>query len=184
MNLLHRTVVVVCGPGRQAFRTGYLTTIGHRPPQVGIRQHARLQIRNGHQPSARGEGRAGRAGARCGEVARQKTLAGRPIRINPTSALRQPLLESFVVSEHEHLVLLDGTSDGSPELVPFEWTLFVLEVVLRIEGAVTVIFEEVAMPLVRSGRGYNADLPSGPFSILGAIGVFEDVIFPHGLDAQ
>ena len=68
--------------------------------------------------------------------------------------------------------------------MPFEWTLFVLEVVLRIEGAVTVIFEEVAMPLVRSGRGHNADLPSGPFPILSAIGVFEDIVFPHGLHAQ
>ena len=120
MNLLHRTVVVVCGPSGQAFRTGYLPGIGHRPPQVGIRQHARLQIGDRDQGSARGEGRAGRAGAGCGEVARQKTLAGWRIRINPSSALRQPLREPFIVSEHEHLVLLQRTSDGSPELMPFE----------------------------------------------------------------
>src|SRR5437870_2368075 len=40
------------------------------------------------------------------------------------------------------------------------------------------------MPLVRPGGGHNADLSSSPFPILGAIGVLEDVVFPHGLDAQ
>src|SRR6266702_460738 len=40
------------------------------------------------------------------------------------------------------------------------------------------------MPLVRPGGGYNADLSSSPFPILGAIGVLEDVVFPHGLDTQ
>src|SRR6266581_1909259 len=40
------------------------------------------------------------------------------------------------------------------------------------------------MPLVRPGGGYNADLSSGPFTILGAICVLEDVVFPHGLYAQ
>src|SRR5207244_9172217 len=40
------------------------------------------------------------------------------------------------------------------------------------------------MPLVRPGGGHNADLSSSPFPILGAIGVFEDVVFPHGLYAQ
>src|SRR2546427_4688311 len=184
MNLLHRTVVVVCGPGGQAFRTGYLRTIGHRPPQVGIRQHARLQIGNGNQGSAGSEGCAGRTSAGSSEITRQKTLSRWGIRINPASALGQPLREPFVVSEHEHLVLLQGTSDGSTELVPLEWALFVLEEVLGIQGAVTVILEEVAMPLVRSGRGHNADLPSGPLPILGAIRVFENVVFPHSLHAQ
>src|SRR5882672_8947002 len=40
------------------------------------------------------------------------------------------------------------------------------------------------MPMVRPGGGYNADLSSSPFPILGAIRVLEDVVFPHGLDAQ
>src|SRR6266581_7852094 len=40
------------------------------------------------------------------------------------------------------------------------------------------------MPLVRPGGGHNADLSSSPFPILGAIGVLEDVVFPHGLYAQ
>src|SRR2546422_7079502 len=40
------------------------------------------------------------------------------------------------------------------------------------------------MPMVRPGGGHNADLSSSPFPILGAIGVLEDVVFPHGLDAQ
>src|SRR5437660_1304937 len=82
------------------------------------------------------------------------------------------------------LVFLQGTSDGPSELMPFERTLGVLEVVLGIQGAVTVIFEEVAMPLVRSGGGHNGDLPSCPFPILGTIGMLEDVVFPHGLDTQ
>src|SRR5206468_1438420 len=46
-------------------------------------------------------------------------------------------------------------------------------------SGVTVILEEVAMPVVRSRRGHNADLPSGPFPIFRAIGVLEDVVFPH-----
>ena len=40
------------------------------------------------------------------------------------------------------------------------------------------------MPLIGPGRGHNADLSSSPFPILGAIGVLEDVVFAHGLDAQ
>src|SRR5207249_6619838 len=123
-----------------------------RPPQVGKRQHARLQIRNGHQPSARGEGCADRrAGARCGEIARQKALARWRIRINSASALRQPLREPFVVPENEQLVLHQRTSRRSSELVPFKRTLLLLEEVPCIQGAVTVILEDIAMPLVRSG---------------------------------
>src|SRR5207244_9433597 len=97
--------------------------------------------------------------------------------INGASALRQPLLEPFVVSEHEQLVFLQGTSDGSSELMPFERTLDVLEVILGVQSAITHVLEEVAMPLVRSGRGHNADLSSSPFPILRAIGVLEDVVF-------
>src|SRR5437870_13548663 len=40
------------------------------------------------------------------------------------------------------------------------------------------------MPMVRPRRGHDADLSSSPFPILGAIGVLEDVVFAHGLDAQ
>src|SRR5437867_2479351 len=65
--------------------------------------------------------------------------------------------------------------------MPFEGTLGGLEVVLGIQSAVAHVLEEVAMPLVRSRRGHNADLPSGPFPILGPIGVLEDVVFPHRL---
>src|SRR6267142_4362667 len=40
------------------------------------------------------------------------------------------------------------------------------------------------MPLVGPGGGHNADLSSSPFPILGAISMLENVVFPHGLDAQ
>src|SRR3989441_6153386 len=136
---------------------------------------------NGDVRSAGSEGRAGRASARCGEVARQQALAGLHVRITRARALRQPLLEAFVVSEHEQLVLLQGTSDGPSELMPFERALGGLEVVLGIQSAVPVILEDVPMPVVRSGRGHNADLPSGPFPILGPIGVLENVVFPYRL---
>src|SRR5262245_27147636 len=98
--------------------------------------------------------------------------------------MRQPLREAFVVSEYEQRVLQQGTPESSPELVPFKLTLLVLEVVLGIQSAVAVILEEVSMPLIRPGRGHNADLPSSPLAILGAIGVFEYVVFPHGLHAE
>src|SRR5437667_10354365 len=65
--------------------------------------------------------------------------------------------------------------------MPFKRTLLGLEEVSGIQSAVTVILEDVAMPVVRSRRGHNAHLPSGPFPILGAIGVLEDVVFPHRL---
>src|SRR5881296_3590941 len=68
--------------------------------------------------------------------------------------------------------------------MPLERTLGVLEVVLGIQSAVAVILEEAAMPLVRSRRGHNANLPSGPFPILSAVGVLEDVVFPHRLDPE
>src|SRR5262249_11138202 len=96
----------------------------------------------------------------------------------------QPLLEPFVISKNEQLVLHHRTSDGPSELMPFEWTLFGLEEVPRIQSAVTVILEEAAMPIVRSRGGHNVDLPSGPFSILRAIGVLEAVVFPHGLPPE
>src|SRR5262245_16447930 len=179
MNLLHRIVVVVCGPGGQAFRAEYLRTIGHGPPQIGIRQHARLQIGNGHQ--RRSFLAVGCCARRIGEVARQKTLARWHVRINPASALCQPLLEPFVVSKHEHLVLLQGTPDRSTELVPFEWALSVLEEVFGIESAVTVILEDVAMPLVWPGGGHNADLPCSPLTIPSAIGASEYAVLPNRL---
>src|SRR5205809_8109048 len=65
--------------------------------------------------------------------------------------------------------------------MPFKRTLLGLEEVSGIQSAVTVVLEDVAMPVVRSRRGHNADLPSGPFPILGAIGVLENVVFPHRL---
>src|SRR5207245_8033468 len=128
--------------------------------------------------SPRSGGRGSGAGGRSRKIARQKTLPRWHIRINRAIALPQPLLEPFVVSKHEQLVLHQRTSDGSSELMPFERTLFGLEEVPGIQSAVTVIFEDIAMPVVRSGGGHNIDLPSGPFPILGAIGVLEDVVFP------
>src|SRR5438034_8118582 len=68
--------------------------------------------------------------------------------------------------------------------MPFERPLGILEEVLGIQSAVAVILEDAAMPLVRSGRGHNADLPSGSFPILSAIRVLKDVVFPHRLDAE
>src|SRR2546425_6762438 len=105
---------------------------------------------NGDVRSAGSEGRAGRASARCGEIARQQALAGLHIRITRARALRQPLLEAFVVSEREQLVLLQRTPDSSSELMPFERALGVLEVVLGIQSAVAHVLEDVAVPVVRS----------------------------------
>src|SRR5438876_799977 len=105
---------------------------------------------------------------RIGEVARQKTLAGLHIRNNRAIALPQPLLEPFVISEHEQLVLLQWTSDGSSELMPFERNLFGREEVPGIQNVIPVILEEAAMPVVRSRRGHDTDLPSRPFPILRA----------------
>src|SRR5207247_9601698 len=68
--------------------------------------------------------------------------------------------------------------------MPFERPLGILEEVLGIQSAVAVILEDAAMPLVRSGRGHNADLPSGSFPILSAIRVLKDVVFPHRLVAE
>ena len=62
----------------------------------------------------------------------------------------------------------------------------VVNLTLEVGGVAeqVTVTEEVAMPLVRPRGGHNADLSSSPFPILGAIGVLEDVVFPHGLDAQ
>src|SRR6059036_2902555 len=128
MNLLDPIVVVVLSSSWQSLGAEHLRTIGHRPERIGKRQHAQFQIWNGDVRSAGSEGRAGRASARCGEVARQQALAGLHIRITRARALRQPLLEPFVVSEYEQLVCLQRPPDGPSELMPFEGTLGGLEV--------------------------------------------------------
>src|ERR1051326_1203755 len=181
MNLLNRAVGVVSSAGGQTVDRVYLHPIGYRPKIVYVRQHALLQIWNLHERSAV---RASARRSRKREVARQKTLTRLRIGHNRAVALRQPLLESFVVSEDEHLVLLDRASYRSAELIPFEWALGRFEETLGIQSAVAQILEDIAMPLVRSGRGHNADLPPSPFSILRAIRVLEDVVLPNGLDTE
>src|SRR5262249_12157476 len=142
-----------------------LDTVGGGPEGGDEWQHARLQIGN-------------RTAARPGSNRRQ-ALARAVIRHNRELAQCQALLISFVVPKQKQLVLLDGASQGSPKLIPLERTLDIIEEVPGIQGAVAQKLERASVPLVRPGGRHNADLPAGAFSVLGAIGVRQNVVFPH-----
>src|SRR5437870_5912610 len=68
----------------------------------------------------------------------------------------------------------------------FEWRRAngFIEKVAGVKCTVAQKLERVPVPLVGSGGGHNADLSSGPFAILGAVGVRENVEFPQPFDGE
>src|SRR5215475_2442090 len=73
------------------------------------------------------------------------------------------LAKIFLAGEKEQLVLENGAADRSAELVEPQGRLFYafIEIVARVEPVVANVFEQVAMPAVRSGFGGDGDLPAG-----------------------
>ena len=59
-----------------------------------------------------------------------------------------------------------------------------IEEVAGVKGAVAQIFECGSVQLVGSRGRHNVDLTSGPFSVLRAVGVGENVEFPHRFHTQ
>src|SRR5437867_6160828 len=91
------------------------------------------------------------------------------------------MLEPLIGPEQEHPVLLDRASQSASKLVAFEGRSGngVIEEVARVQRAVAQILERAPVDLVGPRGGHNGDLSSGPFPILGAVGVRENVEFPH-----
>src|SRR5439155_18838934 len=76
------------------------------------------------------------------------------------------------------------TSQITAGLIQLEGTLGVFKKVASVKSIVVDVFEEIALQLVRLGRRYNSDLGTGPFAILGAIGMLQDVVFPNSFDSK
>src|SRR5439155_1829253 len=163
---------VLCGSASLAVNE-ILVTVGRRPEGVDEWQYPRLQIGN-------------RTTTRRGGSRRHQALASAVIRHNRELAQRQPLLKPFVVPKQKQLGLLDGASQRSSKLIPFKrrGAGGLIEEVPCIEGAVAQILEGGSMPLIGSRGGHDGDLAPCSFSILGAIGMLEDVIFPHRIHSQ
>src|SRR5204862_7730493 len=106
---------------------------------------------------------------------------------------RETLLESFVISEDEHLVLDNRTAERSAKLIPLEWrgiglsvavSISVVEEVPGIECAVAEVLKGRTMPLIRSRSCHHRDLAAGAFAILGAVGFSQHVVFTNGIHAE
>src|SRR5262249_11298786 len=69
------------------------------------------------------------------------------------------------------------------KLIPSEfWNALARGIIEKVPGvqiAVTKKFERVSMQRVGSRRSHDGDLAAGRFPVLGAIGVLDDVKFPH-----
>src|SRR5207237_5475913 len=89
--------------------------VGRRPEVLQVRQHAWLQIGNCNELVG-----IGAAGCGRGHVARQLALARVLIRHSRGRRIRPSLLEAFIVSEQERLVLYDRPANRSTELIAFE----------------------------------------------------------------
>src|SRR5437867_845185 len=154
---------VLCGSASLAVDE-ILVTVGRRPEGVDEWQYPRLQIGN-------------RTTTRRGGNSRHQALASAVIRHNRELTQRQPLLKPFVVPEQKQLVLLDRPSQRASKLIPFKrrGAGGLIEEVPCIEGAVAQILECARVPLVGPRGGHDGDLTPCSFSILGAIGMLEDV---------
>src|SRR5262245_33200565 len=83
----------------------------------------------------------------------------------------------LLAAEKEQLVLDNGAADGSAELVEPQGRLFLttIEVVARVEHFVANVFEQLAMPGVRTGFGGDGDLPASTPSEFRRIGAGFDM---------
>src|SRR5437773_2259664 len=96
------------------------------------------------------------------------------------------MAKPFIGSKQEHLVLLDRSSQSSSKLIaPVRRSAIgLIEEVAGVQGVVTQKLKGAPVDLVGSRGGHNGDLSSGPFSILRAVGVRENVEFPHPFHAE
>src|SRR5215471_13951887 len=96
------------------------------------------------------------------------------------------MAKPFIGSVQEHLVLLDRASQSPSKLMASvrRSANGVIEEVAGIQGVVTQKLKGAPVDLVGSRGSQNDDLSSSPFAILSAIGVRENVEFPHGLHAE
>src|SRR5215831_10206419 len=106
----------------------------------------------------------------AGRESRQKRLDGRhSLRAREVAEGALPesdinaLEKIFLAGEKEQLVLENSAAGRSAELIEPQGRLFhtAIEIVAGIEPVVANVFEQVAMPAVRSGFGGDGDLAAG-----------------------
>ena len=100
--------------------------------------------------------------------------------------LVQILTEALVIGEHEGLVLQDWSAGRGAKLIPLKRRRgrTRIEVVGGVQGVVAQKLEHRPVRLIRAGLRHDADLAPGLLAVLGAVGVPQDVEFPHRVDAQ
>src|SRR5438034_2942347 len=98
--------------------------------------------------------------------------------------LVQILAESLVVAEYKSLVLPDGAARRGAKLVSLKRRSgrTGIEEVARVQGVVAQKLKQRAVPLIRAGLRDDADLAPRLLAVLGAIGVPQNVEFPHRVD--
>src|SRR5207245_1629464 len=98
------------------------------------------------------------------------------------------LEERFLGDEEEQLVLFDRAAYRSAELVHPQSRLAILveqvEEISRVQVAVSEVFEQAAVELIRSGLGDDRDLAAGTGSELGRIVAALDAKLLHVFEAR
>src|SRR5207244_7807127 len=104
------------------------------------------------------------------------------------AAQRQPLPESFIISEQKHFVLLERPAQRRSKLIPLERryrgqvrSIGDVEEIAGVQSTVAQVFEDRSMQLVCARRSHSDNMAAGPFPILSAIAVLARVDFPHGI---
>src|SRR5215469_12162880 len=97
----------------------------------------------------------------------------------------EALAKTFIAAEDKSLISLQGASQSSAELVPAKRRIGALsEEIAGVQNIVSQEFEQVAMQLIGSRHCDHADLPSRAFAVFSAVGVFENIEFADGVNAQ
>src|SRR5437667_4987948 len=120
---------------------------------------------------------------------RQESLPRLLVRHNGDFGQVPLLAEALVVSKNERLVLLNGSTRGTTELISPERRdarvirpgLAVKEVP-RIQGAVAQKFVCRTVEVIGTGLRHDGDVSTGPVAELSGVHVGHDVEFPHGLN--
>ncbi len=175
----HGAEIVANGLQRIVERFGDSAEIGRagrgRGPCVDQRRDAdERQSRRRARDSAPGD-----------QLARQVAAARVGVGNQVHAGLMQVLAESFVIAEHEGLVLLDRAAQRDAELVALKARNGIrVEEVAGVEVVVAQEFVERSVQLIGSGLGDDQNLAAGTLAVLGAVGIGEQVEFPHRVHAQ
>src|SRR5207302_2085926 len=96
------------------------------------------------------------------------------------------LPEPLMIGEEEGFVLLDWAAGRNAELVSFEGRRrrTGIEEVARVKRVIPQKLVHRTMPLIGAGLRDDGDLAARLLAVFRAVGVTQDIEFPHRVDAQ